>query len=183
MTVNEHGVEVIGFLWIGRTLRCWLVEGCFCFGWHGTGCYVDWGWDESLRFGSFAVLELLGVLWIGGSLRLRWFEVVTAGDGEEAQLGGGGAKIWDRTISECAAILHQHRIRPVSHSQQNLKQNLELKTDRRFTKDSLTNIFKIPKRLIMTAERLKYILVNPKNKVQALHAKHWLDHKTIFGWM
>ena len=46
-----------------------------------------------MRFGSFAVLELLGVLWIGGSLRLRWFEVVTAGDGEEAQLGGGGAKI------------------------------------------------------------------------------------------
>ena len=22
LTVNEHGVEVIGFLWIGRTLRC-----------------------------------------------------------------------------------------------------------------------------------------------------------------
>ena len=33
------------------------------------------------------MFELLGVLWIGGSLRLRWFEVVTAGDGEEAPVG------------------------------------------------------------------------------------------------
>ena len=53
------------------------------------------------------------------------FEVVTAGDGEEAQLevggGWGGAEIGDRTISECAAILQQHRIRPVSHSQQDLR--------------------------------------------------------------
>ena len=47
------------------------------------------------------MFELLGVLWIGGSLRLRWFEVVTAGDGEEAQLGGGGRDLRSDHLGMC----------------------------------------------------------------------------------
>ena len=90
MTVNEHGVEVIGFLWIGRTLRCWLVEGCFCFGWHGTGCYVDWGWDESLRFGSLQLScwVFYGLVGLWGWGGLRWWRQVMErkpswGEGEQ----------------------------------------------------------------------------------------------------